>query len=241
MFWDLTMPRKGAKMKMVMFMKNSNIKEKKVYKIDKVLGKKVGIGILIISLLVVLIIFGSTVGKRLYLNTWKWYEVEDYNFSIKLPRAYKSFETSEDGFGLNSSAFTSEYLVEVEEKYVSKEAEVVYSGGNIINGISLMIQCLYTEKTTKTLDEISEGNYILTTIYYEDNYNIGELQKEYVQVLGSDAIRNIVDISNDDVTKTLITYLIPLEDREITITFLGKKESVMKSMEEIEKIISQMK
>lgn len=215
--------------------------EKKIYKMNKNLLKKMLIGITCIFI-IVCIVFGAKIGKEiLYPQFWKWHDINDYGFSIKLPKTYEELTASKDKLGISSSAFETETTIQVNEEYVSKKPVTVYNGWNPRNGVSMMVQCLNTEKTTKTLDEIAESNHILITIYYEDDYQIGELQKEYVKVLGCDAVRAMVDISNDDGTKTFVTYLVPMNDKEVTITFLGKKNNIDNSLDEIEKIVSLMK
>lgn len=214
-------------------------KEKKVYKTDKNLLKKIGRGILAIFG-VVLIIFGV---KIFIDNSWKWHEINEYDFKIKLPKAYEEIEfvSEKDKYGIASSAFETETTIEVNEEYVSKKPKVVYNGRNVKKGVSMMVQCLKTEKTSKSLDEIAEGNYVLTTICYENNYQIGTFTKEYVKVLETDAVKTVVNISNDEGEKTIVTYLVPMNDKEITMTFMGKKSNIDKAMDEIEKIADTMK
>lgn len=220
-----------------------NKKEKKVvYKTNKKLLKRLIIGIVIIFLILV---FAAPIQKGiqwLYLNSWTWHDIENYGFSLKLPRAYKDIEFEEnDEFSIDSSVFNTETSVEVNEEYISKKPEVVYNGGNILNGVGLTIQCLETERTTKTLEEIAESHHILVSIKYDDQYEIGTLEKEYVEILGSEAVKTSIDMSNDEESRTLVAYLLPLEDKEITIMFFGDKENISNSMEEIEKIVSKIK
>lgn len=218
-------------------------KQKVVYKTNKKLLKKLLITILIIFLIIVLFYPVKKGIELLYLNSWKRHNIEAYNFSLSLPRAYKDIEIEEDErYGIESSIFNTESSVEINEEYVSKKPEVVYNAGNVLNGISLMIQCLNTERTTKTLDDIAESHHVLVTINYEDEYEIGALEKEYVEILGSEGVKASIDLEDDEKeVKTLVTYLLPLEDKEITIMFMGTKENITKSMDEIEKIISKIK
>lgn len=216
-------------------------KEKIVYKTNKKLLKRLLIGMLIIFLVMIFATPIKNGVELLYLKSWTWHEIENFDFSIKLPRAYKAFDVEDDDQGITSSIFNTEVSVEVNEEYVSKVPETVYSGGNILNGVSLMIQCLETERTTKTLDDIAESHHVLVKIYYEDEYEIGELNKEFVEVLGENSVKTIIDMKEKDATKTLITYLVPLKDKEITLMFLGNKDNISNSMNEIEKIVNKMK
>ena len=147
----------------------------------------------------------------------------------------------EESQGIDSSIFNTEVNVEVNEEYITKVPKTVYNGGNILNGISVMIKCLETNKTSKTLDEIAESHHVLVKIYYEDEYEIGDLNKEFVKVMNGDAVKTTIDMKNKDEEKTLVTYLVPLDDKEITLMFLGNKDKVFNSMQEIEKIILSMK
>ena len=219
----------------------TKVQTRKVYKINKSLAKKVIKGFFILFIVMILLIIGIPLAKKCYLSSWKYHKFKEYNLNIKMPRAYENLLEDKDGININTSAFISEFDVKVNENYVSKEANTIFKGINMLNGINLMIQCLNTEKTTKTLDEISEGNYLMTMIYYEDNYSIGPLNKEYVKVLNNDTVRNMVDLSNNAGNNTMVTYLIPLEEKEITITFFGKKEKISNNLKEIEKIISEIK
>lgn len=216
---------------------------KKIYKTNKKLLKKILVGVILILLICILYKPVTNWLKYSYLNTWTWHEIEKYDFSVKLPRAYKDLEApNNDKTGIISSVFKTETEIEVNEEYVSKKPEVVYNGGNILNGISLNVQVLETSKTTKTLDEIAESHHVLVSIFYEDDYTIGELKNEYLKILGTDAIKATIDISNEKVgEKTMITYLVPMEDKEITITFFGKKSVIESQKEEIEKIVGQIK
>lgn len=211
---------------------------KKVYKTNKKLLKKVLVTTLIIFI-IILLSFPLKYGiQMLYYNTWKTYDVSNYEFSFKIPRAFQSLQSENDAaHDLGVAGFTSEYDVKVDEKYVGKKPKVIYSGANVINGISMMVQCIATEKTTKTLDEIAEGNQLLIKIYYEEEYQVGELQKEFLNILGADAVKSIVDIQNEEETKTFVTYLVPLEDKEITITFLGDKDQILNYMSNMDEIV----
>lgn len=177
-----------------------------------------------------------------YLKSWEWHEVPKYNIEFKLPRAFKDLELkTQSSSQLSSSIFTTDTDVKVNEEYVSQKPEVVYYGGNILNGISMMIQCLNTEKTTRSLDDIADSQHVLVTIFYEDDYNIGEATKEYVTVLSSDAIRTSTDLTNSEEVRTMINYLVPTDDKEVTITFFGRKNDIESAEKDIEKIITNLK
>lgn len=216
--------------------------EKKVYKVNTKALKKLFIVAGTVFIIIILLIPIKKGINILYLKSWVWHDISKYNFEVKLPRAYKDISVNNsDITGISSSAYTTDTNVKINEEYVAQAPEVVYYGGNILNGISMMIQCLTTEKTDRTLDDIADSQHILVKIYYEDDYTIGDAKKEFVTVLDTDAVRTSTDLTAEEEEKTIVNYLVPMEDKEVTITFLGKKASIEKAQEEIEKIINQMK
>ena len=215
--------------------------EKKIYKANTQLLRKILIGLIILFFITILAIPLKNGITYLYLKTWEWHDISKYHLEVKLPRAYKPIEEKNTTSSIGSSLISTETSVKVNEKYVMNKPDVVYSGGNILNGISLMIQCLNTEKTTRTLDDIADSQHTLVRIFYEDEYTISEPVKEYLKILGTDSIRTSTILTNHKETKKMINYLVPLEDKEVTITFLGPTENVEQAEDEIEKIVSQMK
>ena len=78
--------------------------QKVVYKSNKKLIKKMLIWGLVIVLVIVFaapVKYGIT---KLYYNSWKQYKVEDYNFSFKLPRAFKEQEVTVKKTSMNLSS-----------------------------------------------------------------------------------------------------------------------------------------
>lgn len=220
-----------------------NTENKVIYKANKKLLVRILLGVLIIFLIILFAPFIKSGVELLYLNSWTWHKIGEYNFSIKLPRAYKDYEVDYAGekYAINSSIFDVDVTVEENNEYMKKVPETVYNGGNILNGVGLTIQCLKTDKTTKTLDEIAESHHVLVSINYDDEYEIGELQKEFVKILGNDSVMTSIDMTKGKEEKTLVTYLLPLEDREITIMFFGNRKNISNSIEEIREIVSKIK
>lgn len=216
--------------------KKKQIVTKKIYKTNTQLLRKIIIGLCILFLLVLLAIPLKNGAKYIFLNTWKNYEISKYNINFKLPRAYKELEDDTSSSEI-SSLISTNTNVKVNEEYISQKPEVVYSGGSSLNGISMMVECFSTSKTTKTLDQIADNQHVLVRIYYEDNYKVSEPTKEFLTILGTDAVSTTTELTNKKGVKTLIQYLVPMSDKEVTITFMGEKENVEKSMNEIEKIV----
>lgn len=221
--------------------KKKQVVTKKVYKANTQVIKKILIGLVILFLLILLALPVKNGVQYIYLNSLKSYEISKYDIQFKIPRAYKALEEKDNSSEGISSLISTNTNVKVNEEYVSQRPEVVYSGGNPLNGISMMVQCLSTAKTTKSLEQIADNQHVLVRIYYEDNYKISEPVKEFITILGVDAVSTTTELTNKKGTKTLIQYLVPMEDKEITITFMGSKENVSKSKNEIEKIVKSFK
>ncbi len=214
--------------------------QKIVYKSNKKLIKKMLIWGLVIVLVLVFaapVKYGITM---LYYNSWKQYKVEDYNFSFKLPRAFEEQEVVKKESSMNLSSLLDESVSGELTEYL-KKPDSVYRGGNILNGVSMLIQCLKTPRTTRTLDEIADSHEILLEINYGDNYEVKEKSREQVVVLGTDSIKTVSTIVNTKESNLYVSYLIPKEDMEITIMFYGSEKSITEASEQIEKIIASVK
>ncbi len=218
-------------------------KEVKVYKVNKKFLKNIVIGILIILIIVIIAFPVQKLIRNIYYNSLVEYKFDKYNFSIKIPRAYKDLtgDIDDDDFGLNESAFKTDTDIKVDEKYVPQKPTVIFKAGNTLNGISIAIGVLVTEKTSLTLEEIAKNYQTTIMANYDDRYIIGNLEAEYLTILGSDAIRAKVEMYNDEESNTFLAYLAPLDDKEVTITFYGKTDKINENLNDIEKIISRIK
>ena len=214
--------------------------QKVVYKSNKKLIKKMLIWVLVI---VLVIIFAAPVKygiTMLYYNTWKQYKVENYNFSFKLPRAFEEQEVVKKESSMNLSSLLDESASGEFADYL-KRPDSVYRGGNILNGVSMLIQCLKTPRTTRTLDEIADSHEILLEINYGNNYEVKEKSREQVVILDTDSMKTVSTIESTKESNLFVSYLIPKEDMEITIMFYGSEKSITEASEQIEKIIASVK
>ena len=214
--------------------------QKVVYKSNKKMIKKMLIWGLIIIIVFALAAPVKYEIKKLYYNSWKQYKVEDYDFSFKLPRAFKEQEVVKKESSMNLSSLLDENVSGELTEYL-KKPDSVYRGGNILNGVSMLIQCLKTSRTTRTLDEIADSHEILLEINYGDNYEVKEKSREQVVVLGTDSMKTVSTIVNTKESNLYVSYLIPKEDMEITIMFYGSEKSITEASEQIEKIIASVK
>ena len=214
--------------------------QKVVYKSNKKMIKKMLIWGLIIIIVFALAAPVKYEIKKLYYNSWKQYKVEDYDFSFKLPRAFNEQEVVKKESSMNLSSLLDENVSGELTEYL-KKPDSVYRGGNILNGVSMLIQCLKTSRTTRTLDEIADSHEILLEINYGDNYEVKEKSREQVVVLGTDSMKTVSTIVNTKESNLYVSYLIPKEDMEITIMFYGSEKSITEASEQIEKIIASVK
>lgn len=214
--------------------------QKVIYKSNKKLIKKMliwGLVMVVVLVLAAPVKYGITM---LYYNSFKQYKVEDYNFSFKLPRAFKKQETTNKNSSMNLSSLLNENASGELTEYL-KKPESVYRGGNVLNGIGMLIQCLKTPRTERTLDEIADSHEILLEINYGDNYTVKEKSRENVVILDTNSIKTVSTIVNDKESNLFVSYLIPKDDMEITIMFYGVEKSIDEASAQIEKIIASVK
>lgn len=222
-------------------MEKKDKKTKITYKANKKLLKKIIIG----SVLLLVLMFAykpiKYTAQLIYLKSWKTYNAGSFDFNYRLPRAYEKYEKDDDIFGLNESAFMSEYSIEVNEEYVSQKPTIIFMGSNILNGIDLSIECLETSKIDTELEKIAENYFATIELVYEDHYNIENTENQQVNVLGCDGIRSTILFKHEKLTKKLITYLVPTDEKELTIMFFGDEKNINENEKEIEKIVSSIK
>lgn len=215
--------------------------QEKVYKANTKAIKILGMVSLVALVLVVFAVSIRDGITYLYLQSWQWHKIEDYHFEMKLPRAYQEEATATPQALSAGSIFTTDTEVKVNEEYVSRMPKVVYMGGNVLNGVTMKVQCLKTNKTTRTLDDLADSMHVLVRVYYEDEYEIGAPTKEYVTILGYDAVGTTTTLVKEEQNYWMTNYLVPTDEEEITITFFGKEENRRKAQEEIQKIVAQMR
>ena len=224
--------------------KNKKIKPNinRVYRANKKAIIKLILGSLLVFILFVL--SGPIINwtKYQYLNTWTSIKFKEYGIELKLPRAYDEQKTIDNNVSSIASSFIkTESNVDINEEYKVSRPDVIYNGGNKLNGVSIMVQAYKTSKTTKTLDEIAEGQNILVEIIYGNDYKMREVNKEYLNLMGVDSVKTTVELKNSSGVKTMINYMIPMDDEEITVTFLGTDVNMSKSIEQIDNIMKRIR
>lgn len=76
---------------------------------------------------------------------------------------------------------------------------------------------------------------------YNEEAKILNTKKEIVTLQNTEVGKVTIEIEGKATNTKLIAYLISLEDREITLTFIAPNKSVIKYEKEINKIINTLK
>ncbi len=177
--------------------------------------------------------------KKIYSRA----KVNEYGFSISYPLSYETIEEEVTTTEKISQTITSS-LTETSknENLALKLVEQVIHAKSSDSGLTLLIEAIKKEKTTKSLEEISK-NYITMFRIFNENLEILESNIEEVEVGGVPAAKVYIYAVTTDITKTaaMTAFLIPMDDREITIAFSGTKNLIANSEKEIEKIIKSVK
>ena len=177
----------------------------------------------------------------------RWYkkvEIEEFGLTISYPRAYidipKEVENIEQ-IANNITAIITETDVDTPGIAVDLVDEIIHAKSDL-TGITIYAEAIKKEKTTKTIEQICKDYIIMFKVFnsYEE-----VLVEEYeeVTVAGQPAGRTEIYVSGklDFVYPGMISYLIPLEDREITIDFSVTKKLLEANKKEINKIINSVK
>lgn len=181
--------------------------------------------------------------QYIYLNTWQDYNFKEYDLKFSLPKAYKTVEksTEDSTLQIGSSLISTKVDISGDNSSMLSKPQRVFSGGNVLNGISIAVNCLKTSKTTKTIEEIAESYCLLIPYFYEDDYEVSECVTENLSKDNVDIMQISCDMSNDEENKTVIMYLMSFDDKEVTITFLGDTTKISSEIENLKKIVSRVK
>ncbi len=203
----------------------------------------------IILCLLVFILMLAMVAGTIYVNemlkyTYKTVKVNDYGLQLKYPRAYedvvKNTKTDVEQISNQIEVIVEEYeksgdgLLEFTEELINTKSKV--------SNITLLIEGIKKEKSTKTLEQICE-DYIVMFKVFNSNPTIKSSKYEEVVVNGKNAGRVEIYIEGKDGKSCpgIISYLFPLNDREITITFMGTEKLFANNKNEINKIVDSIK
>lgn len=181
--------------------------------------------------------------KGASMNWYKKTKIADYGVEISYPRTYVAIEKEESNFEKISSTISATVTETQKDNGVSVDLvkELVHVKSNA-SMITLLIEGLKKDKTTKTIEEICK-DYITMFRIYNENATITSTNYEEVEINGVQGGRVEIYVFGKKslVYPGIIAYLFPLDGREITITFTGTKEIFDNSREEIDRIINSVK
>ncbi len=170
-------------------------------------------------------------------------KIDEYGMSISYPMAYEPIIEEVTNKEQISQTITTSLVEETKNEDLSLTlVEKVIHAKSSDSGLTLLVEAIKKEKTTKTLEEISK-NYITMFRVFNENLEILESNIEEVEVDGIPAAKVTIHAVANDITKMpgMVSYLIPMEDREITIAFAGTRELLRNNEKEINKIIKSVK
>lgn len=194
--------------------------------------------------LAVAISLGMIYLKKTSLRWYKNVEIEEYGLTISYPRAYvdipKKVENIEE-IANNITAIITETEVDTPGIAVDLVDEIIHAKSDL-TGLTIYSEAIKKEKTTKTIEQICKDYIIMFKVFNSYEEVVFEEYKE-VTVAGVPAGRTEIYVTGkwDFVYPGMISYLIPLEDREITIVFSGTKKLLEANEKEINKIINSVK
>lgn len=170
-------------------------------------------------------------------------KIDEYGMSISYPMAYEPIIEEATNKEQISQTITSSLVEETQnEDLAITLVEKVIHAKSSDSGLTLLVEAIKKEKTTKTLEEISK-NYITMFRVFNENLEILESNIEEVEVDGILAAKVTIYAVANDITQMpgMVSYLIPMEDREITIAFAGTRDLLKNNEKEINKIIKSVK
>ena len=181
--------------------------------------------------------------KSLSLNWYKKVKVEDYGLELSYPRAYVDIEKEESNYEVLTSMISTTITEEDKNDGIAVDLikELIHAKSRA-SKITLLIEGIKKEKTQKSIEEICR-DYITMFKIYNQSLEISDTNYEETEIAGVKCGRvEIFTYGKRALTYPgIIAYLIPLDDREITITFTGTKEIFENGKDEINRIINSVK
>lgn len=205
--------------------------------------KKRGYIILIsIFLLGILIGIGRYEITRYLNNKLEKNIIEEFGFEISYPRTYKDISVSGDDTSKLLSGITTTQSGEQISEYMQNLnfVKTVRNLKNEINGIKLLVEAINIEKTSLSLEEICKRYVVMFKIYNEEK-KIKDSNYEIINIDGNNAGKVTIKIKGESEDSMLVAYLLSLENKEITLTFIAPELVAIKCENEINKIVNSIK
>lgn len=202
-------------------------------------------GYKLILLILILGIFfgvGSFFCEKYKENKLKKHVFEEYRFELSYPDSYKSVKKSgDDGGKITSNIVVSESGENLSE-YMSnmKFVETLEELKDAKKQIRILVEAIEKEKTTLSLEEICKRHVVMFKIYNEES-KVLHSETEIIKLDEKEAGKVTIQIEGKEDNVKLVAYLISLDDREITITFIAPEKAMDKFKNELDKIISSLK
>ena len=182
--------------------------------------------------------------KEMSKRWFKEIEVAEYGLTISYPNSYidiqKEADYTEGMIDKVTSILTKQ---DIDNPNISVDmVEKIIHAKSDLTGMTIMVEAIKKEKTTKSIEDICKDYIVMFQVFNESEELIYKNYKE-TTVDGNPAGRTEIYVTGktDDVFPGMISYLIPLEDREITIVFSGTRAMLEYFEKDIQKIISTVK
>lgn len=182
--------------------------------------------------------------KEMSKRWFKEIEVAEYGLTISYPNSYidiqKEADYTEGMIDKVTSILTKQ---DIDNPNISVDmVEKIIHAKSDLTGMTIMVEAIKKEKTTKSIEDICKDYIVMFQVFNESEELIYKNYKE-TTVDGNPAGRTEIYVTGktDDVFPGMISYLIPLEDREITIVFSGTRAMLEYFEKDIQKIINTVK
>ena len=172
----------------------------------------------------------------------KSHMIEKYNFEISYPDSYKDISKLGDDESDVLNNMQNIVSGEVISDYMQSLnfVETVKNLKSDVNGIRLIVEAINIEKTELSIEEICKRYVVMFRIYNEDAI-IQDTKSEIITLDGKEVGKVTLKVKGKQEPSVIIAYLISLEDREITVTFMTSETNAQLFENEINDIINSLK
>lgn len=205
--------------------------------------KKKGYIILIsVLLLGILLGIGRAFFEKYQNNKLEKHVIDKYGFEISYSKAYKEIISTSENIDDKLSNLTVTESGEQIAEYMQNLnlVETVRNLKNKENGIKFIIDAINKEKTKLSLEEICKRYIVMFKVYNEEQI-VKESNVEIIKIGENEAGKVTIKVNGETSDSLLIAYLLPLEDKEITLTFIAPEEIFIQNENEIDKIVNSLK
>ena len=175
-----------------------------------------------------------------------WYKkvkIEEYGMQISYPNSYVDIPLEEDIEQITNNIASIILHEDINTPGVSVDmVEQILHAKSDITQLTIYAEAIKTEKTSKTIEQICKDYIVMFKVFNEYENVVSETYEEVtIDGVPAGRVEIYVEGKSNYVYPGMISYLIPLEDREITIVFMGTDELFNYFEKEINKIINSVK